>query len=261
MGSNGTHENEGPRETVLGIYYPAGDLEDPGTLPRPGRINLEYGSLVDLTGGSRIQQVRLNEQAVAICSRDGGKHGLPLNPRGTRALSHYSEGRVATNGPVGGGVVLLGIDADGEFTDLPLTEENHDFGVYGDENWWDIATRTNDASVPRASSHTPVAPDQIPVIDFAGGAELLGLPVVADGVPAQVCITDRYLACSKILILFDSPHPTFGDDFATKYFYMDTPGRLGWGHDGRIITLEHRQQPTPTAHHAGPDAASAGDRP
>lgn len=78
---------------------------------------------------------------------------------------------------------------------------------------------------------------EIPVIGVDD--DELKLSVLVDGKPAKIFIGRRGFASDKIVIDFDEPHPRFGTSFETKYFYMDEPGLLCWGFDGRAFRLEH----------------------
>lgn len=98
-------------------------------------------------------------------------------------------------------------------------------------------TTMND--VPRCQ---PVDLDDIPRVVVYEGEDPKGLPVFADGLPAQVFVVDRGFASDKLAIEFEAPHPQWGDTFATKHYGMMQPGRLDWGYDGRWIRLEHRAE-------------------
>jgi hypothetical protein len=92
----------------------------------------------------------------------------------------------------------------------------------------------------RMSEEAPVTAAEVPTIQPIEGIPARGLPVYADGVPAQIFVIDRGFASDKIAIEFEVPHPRFDDFFGTKYFYWSKPGELGWGHDGEIIHVTHR---------------------
>lgn len=90
------------------------------------------------------------------------------------------------------------------------------------------------------SDEMPVTDVEVPTVQPVEGVPVRGLPVCADGVPAQIFVVDRGFASDKIAIEFETPHPRFDDNFATKHFYWPRPGELGWGHDGEIIRVTHR---------------------
>ena len=43
----------------------------------------------------------------------------------------------------------------------------------------------------------------------------------------------------EIVIIWEKPNQVYGESFTTKYFFMDEPGLLQWGHDKDVITLEY----------------------
>ena len=91
------------------------------------------------------------------------------------------------------------------------------------------------------SEKKPVVEAEVPTVPPIEGVPIEGLPVFADGQPAQIFVVDRGFASDKIAIEFESPHPRFGDVFATKYYYWAEPGELAWGHEGQTIQLRHRE--------------------
>lgn len=66
-----------------------------------------------------------------------------------------------------------------------------------------------------------------------------GLPIAADSYAGRIFVLGRGFASDKVVIEFAVDHPTWGRTFATKYFWMDEPGVLHWGHDGQVISLTH----------------------
>ena len=63
------------------------------------------------------------------------------------------------------------------------------------------------------------------------------LKVTVDGKNAGCFIQERY-SSPKIVILFDKPHPRWGEYFTTKYFLFSEPGNMQWGHEGEYMKLE-----------------------
>lgn len=63
---------------------------------------------------------------------------------------------------------------------------------------------------------------------------------------ARIFIRGRGFSSGKIVIEFEHPHPRFGTTFATKYFAMDEPGVLSWGHEGQMISINWWHSPKPT---------------
>jgi hypothetical protein len=64
--------------------------------------------------------------------------------------------------------------------------------------------------------------------------------VLIDGQPAKAGVGSFGAYSTRIVLLFDPPHPEWGDEFATKYFIFDekNPGVLNWGHDGKSFQIE-----------------------
>jgi len=92
------------------------------------------------------------------------------------------------------------------------------------------------------SEQKPVVAAEVPTVQQIEGVPFEGLPVYADDQPAQIFVVDRGFASDKIAIEFESPHPLFGDVFATKYYYWAEPGELAWGYERQIIQLTHRER-------------------
>ena len=86
--------------------------------------------------------------------------------------------------------------------------------------------------------------NEIPLIPFNKQDNVLeiALDVFANGEKAKIFISQRdHLAFNgddKIVIVWDKPNKEFGESFTTKYFIMDKPGELCWGHEGGKITVE-----------------------
>lgn len=64
--------------------------------------------------------------------------------------------------------------------------------------------------------------------------------VLIDGKPGLAGIGSLGAYSERILLVFDEPHPEFGEEFMTKYFQIDPqePGILHWGHDNRTFNIE-----------------------
>lgn len=92
------------------------------------------------------------------------------------------------------------------------------------------------------SEQKPVVAAEVPTVQPIEGVPVEGLPVYADDQPAQIFVVDRGFASDKIAIEFESPHPRFGDVFATKYYYWAEPGELAWGYERQTIQLRHRER-------------------
>lgn len=87
--------------------------------------------------------------------------------------------------------------------------------------------------------------DDIPLIPIEKQDNVLesALDVFANGEKAKIFISQRdrlaFNGDDKIVILWDKPNKEFGESFTTKYYLMDEPSILNWGHDGGQITIEH----------------------
>ncbi len=64
--------------------------------------------------------------------------------------------------------------------------------------------------------------------------------VLVDGQLAKAGVGSFGGYSTRIVLLFDPPHPEWGNEFATKYFFFDekTPGVLNWGHYGKTFQIE-----------------------
>lgn len=127
---------------------------------------------------------------------------------------------------------VTGISPDG----WPIIDpDSVDWAAMEDESVWDR---------PNADA---VRIDEIPYLDVSvdvGPHD--GLRVWADGLEARIFIRGRGFASDKIVIEFEQPHPRFDTTFATKYFAMDEPGVLSWGHEDQMISISRWHAPTPT---------------
>jgi hypothetical protein len=87
--------------------------------------------------------------------------------------------------------------------------------------------------------------EEIPLIPIEKQDNVLetALDVFANGEKAKIFISQRdhlsFNGDDRIVIVWDKPNKEFGESFTTKYFIMDEPGILLWGHEGGKITVEH----------------------
>ena len=68
----------------------------------------------------------------------------------------------------------------------------------------------------------PLNEDMIPII--TGDQDLKMIRVFADGYPGSCFLQDRGWNSTRIVIVFDQPHPAWGESFVTKHFLFETPG-------------------------------------
>ena len=63
-------------------------------------------------------------------------------------------------------------------------------------------------------------------------------PVLVDGIRALASIGGHGAYSDRIVISLEKEHPDLGREFATKYFLIDEPGVVKWGHNGQSFTIE-----------------------
>ena len=81
----------------------------------------------------------------------------------------------------------------------------------------------------------PLNEDMIPII--AGDRDLKMIRVIADGHLGSCFLQDRGWNSTRIVIVFDQPHPAWGESFVTKHFLFERPGKMYWGHEGNSIKI------------------------
>jgi hypothetical protein len=64
--------------------------------------------------------------------------------------------------------------------------------------------------------------------------------VLVDGVPGRAGIGALGGWSDCILLVFDPPHPEYGERWGTKHFSFDMtePGLVHWGHEGATLRVE-----------------------
>ncbi|MDP7002934.1 MAG: hypothetical protein QF911_05130 [Candidatus Thalassarchaeaceae archaeon] len=93
----------------------------------------------------------------------------------------------------------------------------------------------NDEKITRNPKTIAITEEMIPVV--VGNDELKMIRVIVDGNPASCFLNDRVFYSTKIVILFDEPHPRWEGCFTTKYFMFDEPGKMNWGHQGEHMVI------------------------
>ena len=90
--------------------------------------------------------------------------------------------------------------------------------------------------------------EDIPTVEVANFMDAnqydksLGLSVLVDGMPAVIFVgvsNDGFYSRDKFVILFENKHPKWERCFQTKYYMMNEPGKLDWGHEGEVMVVEH----------------------
>ena len=64
--------------------------------------------------------------------------------------------------------------------------------------------------------------------------------VLVDGRAAKAGVGSFGAYSTRIVLVFDPPHPEWGNEFSTKYFIFDDkePGVVKWGHEGKSFHIE-----------------------
>lgn len=63
-------------------------------------------------------------------------------------------------------------------------------------------------------------------------------PVLVDGICGVAAIGTHGTYSTRIKVWLSEEHPELGRTFATKYFRIEEPGRVEWGHHGQSFTIE-----------------------
>ena len=63
-------------------------------------------------------------------------------------------------------------------------------------------------------------------------------PALVDGIRALASIGSHGGYSDRIVISLEKEHPELGREFATKYYRIDTPGVVTWGHNAQSFTIE-----------------------
>jgi hypothetical protein len=63
-------------------------------------------------------------------------------------------------------------------------------------------------------------------------------PVLVDGIRGTAAVGSLGGYSTRIALALEEEHPDLGHEFATKYFMINTPGVVEWGHDGKSFTIE-----------------------
>jgi len=63
-------------------------------------------------------------------------------------------------------------------------------------------------------------------------------PVLVDGIRGLAAVGSLGGYSTRIAVELEEEHPDLGREFATKYFMINEPGRVEWGHDGKSFTIQ-----------------------
>ena len=68
------------------------------------------------------------------------------------------------------------------------------------------------------------------------------LSVFVDDLPAHIFINVRsgFMSNEKVVIIFEQEHKRWPEGFQTKYFGINTPGVLKWGHNDEKMSVVFR---------------------
>jgi hypothetical protein len=68
------------------------------------------------------------------------------------------------------------------------------------------------------------------------------LSVFVDDLPAHIFIRQRkgFMSNEKVVIIFEEKNERWPDGFQTKYYMINTPGVLEWGHNGEKMSIVRR---------------------
>lgn len=68
------------------------------------------------------------------------------------------------------------------------------------------------------------------------------LSVYVDDLPAFIFIRQSkgFMSNEKVVIIFEEKNERWPHGFQTKYFFINTPGVLEWGHDGEKMIIVKR---------------------
>ena len=80
-----------------------------------------------------------------------------------------------------------------------------------------------------------ITEEMIPIVYDNG--EPKTIRIVVDGHTARCFLLDRGWNSTKIVVIFDEPHPVWNEAFTTKYFDFIEPGKMRWGHDKEVMSI------------------------
>jgi hypothetical protein len=117
-----------------------------------------------------------------------------------------------------------------EYTVVALHSNLYEFD--GFVYWSDVAMRPLplDANIPHNRGQG---------LDGSQGVEYGDwewIRVLVDNKPARCCTAQPGWG-DKIIIEWDEPNPIWPEQFQTKYFRFDVPGKMAWGHHGEVMDM------------------------
>ena len=115
-----------------------------------------------------------------------------------------------------------------EYTVVALHPHLYEFD--GHVYWSDVAMRPLDSELPHNDGGG---------FDGSQGVEYddwKWIRVLVDNKPARCCTAAPGWS-DKIVIEWDEPNPLWPDQFMTKYWRFEVPGRMAWGHHGEVMEM------------------------
>ena len=91
--------------------------------------------------------------------------------------------------------------------------------------------------LPMTQVEVPLSEPDIPLRGENDSLEDKSIRVMFDGLKGRCFISSIPWRSEAIIVVFDEEHPQFGKEFGTKYYFIDTPGVLGYGHEGKSIEI------------------------
>ena len=80
-----------------------------------------------------------------------------------------------------------------------------------------------------------ITEEMIPIVYDNG--EPKTIRIVVDEHPARCFLRDRGWNSTKIVILFDNPHPVWNEFFTTKHFDFIETGKMHWGYNEEVMKI------------------------
>ena len=91
------------------------------------------------------------------------------------------------------------------------------------------------STVPATEENLRLEKDATP---FSPGELSDPYPVLVDGILGVASIGSDGAYSDRIYVALEEEHPDLGREFATKYFHIEEPGIVSWGHEGKSFTIQ-----------------------
>ena len=83
----------------------------------------------------------------------------------------------------------------------------------------------------------PLNEQDIPIRGADDSLEDKSMAVLFDGHKGRCFISSIPWRSEKIVVVFDDEHPHFGKEWGTKYYMIEEPGVLSFGHHGETLEI------------------------